>query len=336
MKRTKPTLQLFIVLLLTAAGLYFSLHNVNFTEVWAALRQARWGWTGLSLVCVLLSFLFRAYRWRLLLDNQLSLAETFGLINIGYLVSNVFPFRAGDPARAVAASLRSPVSVMTALSTVVVERTLDLLTIGIVMALTLPFIALSGDSLTPGLIGGGVAVVALATLVGMALYPDKVESLARAILERLPLGDPERWLKPLRGILEGLQALRSPRTGLKLALYSALIWGWVIVYYISIFYALPDLHTELTGVHLLAASVVTWATALGMTAPTQSGLGSYHIAAQLALTLPFAIGLELATVYSWLAWTGSYVMGTGMGAVALFLMGVSLKEIREKPVRGDE
>ncbi len=328
MNGKKKTVQWLLVITLTAAGLYFSLYNVEFSEVFAALRHARWGWVGASLLCAITSFIFRAYRWRLLLDDHLSLPATFGLINIGYLVSGIFPFRAGDPARAVAASLRTPVSAMAALSTVVVERTLDMLTIGIVMVLTLPFVALGGDSLLPGIIGGSAAVVAFVTLLAMARWPDKVEALARAVLERLPLGDPDRWLAPLRGILDGLQALRSPRKGFWLAVYSTLIWAMVIIYYIGLFHALPDLAASLTGEHLLASAVLTWATALGMAAPTQSGLGSYHIAAQLALTLPFAVGLELATSYSWLAWAGSYTIGVGFGAVSLLVMGVSLKEIR--------
>jgi len=194
--------------------------------------------------------------------------------------------------------------------------------------ITLPFIAGIGDSATPGFIGGGAAILILVVLVLMALYPGKVEAIARWFLERLPLGNPERWLRPLRGILDGLQALRSPRKGLGLAIYSIGIWLAVVIYYIVLFQALPVLKTEITRSQILIASVVTWATALGMTTPTQAGLGGYHVAARLALTLPFQISLDLATTYGWLAWAISYLLGVILGAGTLLIWGISLKDIR--------
>lgn len=327
----RKNIQIIIVIICTLAGLYLALYNVDFSEVGSALQQARWGWVGLGALCMVVSFLLRAYRWNVLLDHKLPVLETFGLINIGYLVSDIFPLRAGDPARAVAASLRSPISTMAALSTVVVERTLDMITIGLIMVITLPFISGVSNAILPGFIGGGAAIAALVVLVLMARYPEKVESIARWFLERLPVlkKNPERWLKPLRGILDGLQALNSPQKGLRLALYSAGIWGSVIVYYVVLLNAFPQLTQDLTAPYFLIAAVVTWATALGMTTPTQAGIGGYHVAARLALTLPFGAPLSLAATYGWLAWAISYVLGVVLGAVALISMGVSLKEIRQ-------
>jgi len=88
------------------------------------------------------------------------------------------------------------------------------------------------------------------------------------------------------------------------------------------------LKTEITRSQILIASVVTWATALGMTTPTQAGLGGYHVAARLALTLPFQISLDLATTYGWLAWAISYLLGVILGAGTLLIWGISLKDIR--------
>jgi uncharacterized protein (TIRG00374 family) len=325
--KTKKYLQILLVFLLSVGGLYLALRGVDFRTVGRALRTARWGWILLTPLCALGSFLLRAFRWRLLLDDKLTVLEAFGLINIGYLVSNIFPLRAGDPARAVAASLRSPVSAMAALSTVVVERTLDLLTVVLFLVVTLPFIAGMGNTVTTGLLSGAAALLLLVTLVLMALFPDQVEALARWFLERLPLGDPERWLKPLRGILEGLQALRSPRKGAALALYSLGIWAGVVAYYIALLYAL--LATPPPPV--LAALVLTWTTALGMAAPTPGGIGGYHFAARLALTLPFGVSDELAATYGLLAHAITYVVGVVLGAGAMLLWGLSFQDIRRSP-----
>ncbi len=321
--KMKKALQIVVALIISALGLYLALRGVAFQDIGTALQNARWGWVLLAIPCVGVSFLLRAYRWRLLLNNELSVGNAFGLICIGYLVSDILPLRLGDPARAVAASIRSKVSVIAALSTVVIERTLDLLTAVLFLVITLPFIA-AGDSAVAGLISGGAALVLLIALILMARYPEQTEELARAILTRLPLGDPERWLRPLRDILQGLQALRTPRQGIALGLLSLGVWGAVILYYIVLQQAL--LYGGLPRPILLAALVTTWATALGMAVPSQGGIGGYHAAAKWALTL-FGIVDALAATYALLAHIISYLMGVILGASALMMWGISLKEI---------
>jgi len=317
--------QILVALGLGILGLYLALRGVNFSDIQTALQNARWSWVILAIPCMLVSFLLRAYRWRILLNSQLSVSDAFGLINIGYLVSDILPLRLGDPARAVAASMRSDIPIVTTLSTVVIERTLDLLTAVLFLVLTLPFIAV-GNSAIAGLVSGGAALILLITLILMAGHPEKTESIARAVLTRLPLGDPERWLAPLRDILKGLQALNAPRTGIALGLLSLGIWGAVIVYYIVLQHAL--LYEAIPQPAFLAALVVTWATALGMAVPSQGGIGGYHAAAKWALTLPlFGTAGPLATTYALLAHAISYILGVALGASALMLWGISLKEI---------
>ncbi len=322
----KKSIQIIIALLISAIGLVIALRGVNLTEIGAALREVRWPWVVLGVGCMALSFWFRAYRWRMLLDGQLSVLEAFGLINIGYLISGILPLRAGDPARGVAAGMRTPVSVMAALSTVVIERTLDLLTVAIFLVLTLPFITV-GDSVVAGLASGGAALTLLVVLVLMARFPEATESFARAILERLPLGDPERWLAPLRDILAGLRVLRSPRKGLGLLGFSAAIWGAVVVYYIVLQQAL--LFEAMPPAPLLTALTVTWATALGMAVPSQGGIGGYHAAARWALSL-FGVGSALAATYGLLAHAISYLLGMILGAIALMVWGISIRDLSTK------
>ncbi|MBN1486448.1 MAG: flippase-like domain-containing protein [Anaerolineae bacterium] len=318
-------LQIILALVISIAGLYFAMRNVKLSEVGTAIQQAKWIWVALTVGCMVGSFVFRAYRWRILLNEEVSVKDAFGLICIGYLVSDIMPLRLGDPARAVAASMRSKVTVMAALSTVVIERTLDLLTVVIFLVITLPFIAV-GNSVIAGLVSGAVALVLLIVLTLMARFPEKTEELARKIIEFLPLGDPERWLNPLRGILEGLQALRSPQKGLSLFLLSLGIWSCVVLNYITLQYAL--LHEAMPAQPLLAALVVTWATALGMAVPSQGGIGGYHAAATWALTLPrFNVSNPLAVTYAILAHGVSYLMGVSMGTVALMVWGISLKSL---------
>lgn len=316
-------LQIIIALVVVGGGLYLAVRGMDYAEIAEAFRQARWGWMGIAALLVLVSLVLRAQRWRILLGRTVSLPDAFGLMNIGYLVSNILPLRLGDPAKAVAASLRSPITAMAALSTVVVERILDMLTVVFLMLVTLPFIVAGDlqDYLTAGWISGGLALGMLVVLVLVARFPDALEQLAERILTALHIPGADRWLELLHNLLLGLEPLRSPREGLQLVLWSLAHWGSVALYFqlaLRAFVAAPP---------PLAGAVVTWAAALGMILPAPGGIGAYHKAVQSALTLAFGVLGETALAYATAIHAVSYLTGVMLGTGALLIWGLSLKSV---------
>lgn len=333
----KRSLQIIITLVLSAVALYFALRGVNFSEVGAALQQVRVGWLLLTFALILLTLVVRAQRWRILLGRKISFRDTFGLINIGYLVSGVLPMRAGDPARAVAAATRGPVSVIAALSTVVVERVLDMFLIVIMLVGTLPFVPglrtyLAGEqlggSLSYQLIIGLSGVLALGLLLAfvlVALFPQKIEALARRVLEMLHVPNPERWLKPVQHALDGLIALRSAREGAAMLLWSLVLWIVTVLYFLT---GLQACHAFLpAGDSLLKAAVVTWSSAFGMVFPATGGLGSFHFAVREALFWGFDIARESGFTYAVIVHALAYLTGIILGALTLLVWGISFKSL---------
>jgi len=333
----KRTLQVILTLALSALALYAALHGVNFADVGAALQQVHWGWLALTLSLILLTLVIRAQRWRILLGRKLSLRDTFGLINIGYLVSGVLPMRAGDPARAVAASARGPVSALAALSTVVVERVLDMFLIVIMLVATLPFVPGLQSYIAGGQLGGSfsfqliiglsgaLALALLLMFVLVALFPQKVEALARRALDLLRVPSPERWLKPVQHALDGLIALRSVRDGAAMLLWSLALWVVTTLYFLSALQAcrafLPP------GDDLLKAIVVTWSSAFGMVFPATGGLGSFHFAVREALFWGFDIARDSGLPYAVIAHALAYLTGILLGATTLLVWGISFKSL---------
>lgn len=333
----KRSLQIIVTLVLSALALYVALHGVNFAEVGAALQQVHWGWLALTFALILVTLVIRAQRWRILLGRKLSLRDTFGLINIGYLVSGVLPLRAGDPARAVAASTRGPVSVIAALSTVVVERVLDMFLIVIMLAGTLPFVPGLRTYLAGGQLGGSLsfqllivlsgvlALGMLVTFILVALFPQKIEALAQRVLEMLHIPNPERWLKPVQHALDGLIALRSVREGAAMLLWSLALWIVTPLYFMVTMQAcrafLPP------GDFPLKAVVVTWASAFGMVFPATGGLGSFHFAVREALFWGFAIARDPGFTYAVIVHALPYLTGIALGALTLLIWGMSFKSL---------
>jgi len=332
----KQSLQLVLALALTAFSLFLALRGVNFAEVGQALQQVSGFWLLVSAGLILVTLVIRAQRWRVLLKRQLSFRDAFGLINIGYLVNGVLPARAGDAARGVAGSLRGPVTMLAALSTVVVERVLDMLVIVLILVATLPFVPGLRQYLATGSIGGGIplnlVVIAsglvslgiVAVLVVMAAIPSKVEALAQRVLGKLPLAHPERLLRPVQHILEGLSALGSARAGMEIILWALALWATTGLYFFTIMRACGGFIAEVT---LLKSLVAMWASAFGMVFPATGGIGSFHFAVREALFWGFALPRELGFTYAVLSHAIAYLLGITLGAGALLSWGISLREV---------
>ena len=332
----KRVLQITLTLVLSVLALYIALRGISFGDVGSALRRVDWLWVGITLVLILGTLVIRAVRWRILLGRTVSLQDSFGLIGIGYLISGVLPLRAGDPARAVGASLRGPISAIAALSTVVVERVLDLLVVVLILVGSLPLVPGLQAYLATGrvnsflslnlLLGlsGVLAFGILLVLVLIAVFPDVTERMARWVLQAVHIANTERWLKPLQSILKGLGALRSPKDGLRIGLWSLALWSTTAAYFTTMMWACRGF---IPSPSFLKSVVATWASAFGMIFPSTGGIGSFHFAVREALFWGFNIPRDLGFTYAVLVHALPYLTGIALGALTLVLWGMSLRSL---------
>lgn len=355
----KRALQIIATLVLSALALFIALRGINLDDVGSALARVDWIWAAVTLLLILCTLVIRSLRWRILLGRALSAADTFGLINIGYLISGVLPGRLGDPARAVAASLRAragyqtgrsgtsgsedagsedrePISAIAALSTVVVERVLDMLLIVLVLLASLPLVPGLRDYVSEGQISESLSVNlvlmlsgiasfgALLVFVLIAVFPDTTEKTASRLLSLLHITNTERWLKPLRKVLDGLGALRSPRDRLALGLSSFALWATTAAYFYAMLWACRAFIPEPS---LLKSVVAMWSSAFGMIFPATGGIGSFHFAVREALYWGFAIPRDLGFTYAVLVHALPYLTGIVLGALALAISGMSVQTL---------
>jgi uncharacterized protein (TIRG00374 family) len=323
MKRTRKRWVLWIGVGISVVALVLALLGIDPAEVRSAFTQARYIYlvpAGLSLLAYLVA---RSIRWRILLGRGASLRSCFWITNIGYLVSNVFPFRLGDPARAVAVGLDGEVKVSVALSTVVVERVLDMLMVVLLLAASLPFIEEAGRLRDAGVIAALAAVVASVGLLVVALRPEWVRRLAAWALARVPRLNLERWLGMLDGLLEGLAALRSPRRLLALLFWSAVTWLFVVGYYWAVLWAFLDRPPLVEG------SFLTCAVGLGMAIPAAPGaMGVFEAVARAALEVPFGVPEEQALAVAFGSHAYQYILSNLLGLLGLAQLGLSLRQLR--------
>jgi len=338
--------QIVATVLLSVLALVIALRGINLNDVGDALASVDWIWAAITLALILVTLVIRALRWWVLLGRALPLADIFGLINIGYLISGVLPGRVGDPARAVAASLRArtrpnqePISALAALSTVVVERVLDMLLIVLILLASLPLVPGLRAYVSEGKISSSLSINAVLVLSGVAsfgilvafvliaVFPDTTERVASKILALLHINNTERWLKPLRNILNGLSALRSPRDGLALGLSSLALWATTAAYFHTMLWACRAFLPNPTW---LMSVVAMWASAFGMIFPATGGIGSFHFAVREALYWGFAIPPDLGFSYAVLVHALPYITGIVLGALALMISGMSFQALVQR------
>ncbi|MDY7078666.1 MAG: lysylphosphatidylglycerol synthase transmembrane domain-containing protein [Chloroflexota bacterium] len=322
-QQAKQRWQLWVGLIISGVALVLAVLGIDLHRVAETLTRAEYVYFIPATVGFLAYLLTRSIRWRLLLGPDVSLVRCFWVTNIGYLVSNVFPFRLGDPARAVVIGRDEKVSTAAALSTVVVERVLDMLMVVALLAVVTPFISGVGNALVAGLVAGGAAVAASAVLLLLAFRPDWGKAVMRRVLGWIPRLDSERWAQSLDGLFDGLAPLRSGRRGLALLVWSVVTWACVVAFYWALMRAFVPRPPA------LAAPFLVCVVGMGMAIPSSPGaMGVFHAVARYGLTVPFGVPTDQAATVAFAIHTFQYVLGCLLGLVGLGQESLSLGWLR--------
>ncbi len=216
--------------------LWWSLRDIHFGEVLEYFRDSHKAALLATMVAASLSIVARAFRWRTLLSHEspnLRYAPLYHATAAGFAVNNILPARAGEVARAYAATRLAGVRFSSAITTIVLSRVLDGVTLFAILALASLLGWFSSDFVI-----GGVAVsriMAIASIIffgllGLAFaavqFPRFVSSVADKLCHLiLPNRLADRTVQGLSGVLDSLAVLRSPkRLGVALV-WSAVVWG---------------------------------------------------------------------------------------------------------------
>jgi glycosyltransferase 2 family protein len=306
----KKQLQFWLGIFISVACLAAIFIFIRPADIAAALRTARYDYLALSAAGVLAFMLLRAVRWRFMLDNRVPWSRVFHIQNIGYMLTMLLPFRIGDVARAVLIGNVPPVSVAQGISTMVIERVLDLLFIVALLPLTLANVPrLPAEVQTAARLSTIAAVALIVVLIVAANQRLLANRLATAILNRIPALDTVAWTRRADDLLAGLSSLTNLRNGLILVTLSILTWLPIILAYYS---GLLAVNIQPT---LAMAGFVVCAAALSITVPSSPGqVGVFHAGVTFALVQilgqPAAESASFAILYHALNFVTMVILGT--------------------------
>lgn len=293
-------------LVISAIAIFVIARLIDFNDLRAAFMQFNPLYVGLAVVLTVVFLITRGLASRALLGNKVGFRQAFLTINVGYLLNNIFPLRAGEIGRALLLGQSSGLGPMHVLSTIVIERAFDLAIAAGLLLSTLP-LALGMQSSRPIAIVTLVLVITgLVVLYLMARYQQVVHSWVTRIGKRIPLV--ERYLVPqLDALLRGLSVLVNPKQFL--ISFWWILASWIIAvveYYVMLLSLAP--HAPFWW-----GAFVDAVLALGIAVPSVPGaLGVFEAAMVGALSLlgfTPSQGLAYAVILHFMQWVITGVIG---------------------------
>ena len=288
--------------------------RVDLGRLREALSGANYWFVAPAIGTYLVSVLFRTLRWQWLLRHlrPVGVVRLYPVVVIGYMANNLLPMRMGELVRSYYVGEREGISKTSALVTIFTERLLDALTLLLfiaAIALFVPVIGLAeafrgSHGVIWLLVGAALValfVAAFGALLLMAFWPLKARALGFALVGPLPKGLQVRMRHVIDMVLEGVVALRSPRTLMVLFLLSIPIWLLEagLFFLIGLSFDLNDVYDNLKEM-AVAMILVTAIANIGSSIPlAPGGLGLFEwVARETLVLLPLAtMDVDVAAGY---------------------------------------
>ncbi len=319
-KNTSGSRFRFIIgILLSLVALAVLILFIDEKQVAAAFKQINLLAVVPLMVLLVIALLFRAYAWRVILNEKVSLSQSFLIINAGYFVNTILPFRIGEVARVVLL-IPSGFGFWGAVPTILVERIFDL---GFALSLFftgLPFaLDFSQDVFFLYLLAGFVVLTAVILIL---LVRNKVKVFQW--LENLTILEDRSksgLIELVRSILSSLETLSDPVLFAKVFISMALSWGLSLVFqYLLLKVFIPE-------ANLIMAVFAIGAVAIGIAIPSSPGnIGLYEASITIAL-MAFGIDRAIAFSYALTSHVLNLTVTTIFGSIGLVREGYSLRDV---------
>lgn len=313
--------KVWVGFIVSAVALFFTLRNVNFTDLGRAVSGAQTIWFVPAIAFFSVAFAMRAWRWSLLMGRA-PFWTTLHAMNIGYMMNVTMPLRLGEVGRAFVIGERTSIPMVSAFSSIVVERVLDLAMVVGLFALFAAYVPMP-PSFSRAAMAGGVLVIVMLVIGGILVWQaERTEKILRPILERFT-SSAEPWLRRFRDLCVGFRAVGSAQRIALVFVLTLLIWaGGIVCAFFTMAAFLPPVIEQ-------AGLVVVTANLGGAIPSAPGGLGIVQGFAISALVLPFHVPEDKALAFVFVWTLSQQLLLILFGLVGLARIGMSFSEVRK-------
>jgi uncharacterized protein (TIRG00374 family) len=306
--------------------LWIAFRTVDYKTLASDLKGANYYWLILSVLFGLFAYLSRARRW-IILINPLGYYpkywNTFHSMMSGYLANLALP-RIGEITRCVALGKKEKIPVDQLIGTVVIERTIDFISLLIIMfalfftsgskireylnaSIIIPFrekvLSVFGSAWIPWVIFIALSAISLYLLIHYKKELRKISFFSKIF-------------DIAHGVINGLKSISKLKRNWEFIFHTIFIWlnyalmTWVVVFCI-------ESTSHLSFANSIFILVIG---GLAMSAPVQGGIGAFHYFVSRGIAFVEGVSIEDASAYAILTHESQLVLVLILGALAFYVL----------------
>lgn len=313
--------------------LWLAFRKIKFIDLAEGLKDANYSWVILSGLFSLFAYFSRARRWILLIHSlgyKPSLRNSFYALMTGYLANLALP-RIGEVSRCVALGRKEKIPVDQLIGTVIIERTIDLLSLLSIMVI---MIFVMGDAMSLFLkdsifipiqqkFSSSLSFTVIFWVIIILLVFSPIILLIKFKEKLQKISFFAKMIGMAKGINNGFKTITNLHRKWEFIFHTVFIWlNYILMTWVVVFSLQSTSHLNLAaGIFLLVIG------GLAMSAPVQSGLGVFHYTISRGLLVVYGIKIEDGLVYALLSHESQMILIVILGAISFFaLFGKHRKE----------
>ncbi len=330
---------LIIGIVIIVLSLYYAFRDVSVSELIGAFLSVRYVYILPALLFVVLSFFFRAVRWRYLVSpvKEVKLMRLLSPLIVGFM-ANMLPARAGEFIRAYLLSKKERISFSASFATIFIERLFDMSLVLLLLFWVLFFnadIFPHGDSGSSHRLMGYMVKFGWVSFTGcmfifvfsvfLQFKYDWAMKIVNFCIKPIPHKWGDKITKLVHSFTEGLRIIKDKRGFLTTVFLSFLIWGCFVIMYYPLYLAF-DINIKLPVITSLVVLCVTVAIFIALF-PTPGFLGAFQAACVVALHEIFGVPKAVAASFGIIAWLVTMGFTVILGSIFVLKDHISFGEI---------
>lgn len=304
----KKIITIAIPILISIGLVWYSLSKVPISQIIEEAKQANFWWILLSVFCLTLSHLSRAYRWLYMLEPlgyRVKLPNSIMAVYATYLINYGIP-RSGEIARATILSNYEGVPFEKGFGTIVAERVADLIVMLVIICITLVLqfefiVKFFSERLTSNLFIYIVVLMLFVLILVLILRKNN------SFLVKKAKGF-------LNGIIEGALSIFKMEKKWAFIAHTLFIWSM----YVLMFYTTTFAFKSLENIPFTAV-LIGFIYASFSVAATNGGTGAYPAAVFAAFSI-FGIAKDPSFAFGWVLWGSQTLMVIILGGLSLLYL----------------
>ena len=328
----KRFLKIGLALALGGLFMWLAFRNVRLQEVFEYAKRIQFSWILPFAVSALFSHIFRALRWRLLIEHDKEGLDRITLISgvlVGYLMNIVGP-RLGEVSRPLYVAKKEKLSTSKLMGTIVLERIIDVVVMAFLM-LVVSFYLISDVNLLRNIFGeqtidfltnqSGLGTYGWVALLGVLAIAGGYLGIRLILYLGTQFEVLQKWVyRAKRAYImfrDGLLSARKVERWWLFITYTALIWFcYTLMTYIPFW--MFDMQAEF-DLDMLDALVITVISAIGIAIPSPGGIGTYHYFVKQSLLVLYAVPAVTGIAYATITHAGMVIFVASITPVFLFI-----------------